>query len=138
MKALKGCAVVAAIGIIAAATLAIGFGNSSGVDLWFIQGMIDRVSPLATRVTAYAQAPAPDAHFDSYADATGSGWNYVYAIRAYDEGGVEREVNLISFGGELDRKADECLKIVAKGSYVQGWEWIAADSIPGSAARAVG
>ena len=138
MKMLKGCAVVAVIGIIAVATLSIGFGNSTGLDLWFIQGTIDRVNPLVTQVTAYASAPAPDAYFDSYADATGSGGNYVYEVRAFDKTGAEHKASLISFGGKLDGETDHCLKLLIKGSYVQRWKWVDADTVPAAAAAALG
>ena len=138
MKMLKGCAVIAAVGIIATATIMTGFGSSSGLDPWFVQGTLDRVNPLATRVAAYAQAPEPDAWFDSYGDASGVGENYVYEVRAYDETGVERKANLISFGGELDGGEDGYLKLSVKGSYVQRWEYVAADAVPAAAAQALG
>ena len=145
MKTMNGCAIAAAVGVIviaASAVITLGFGNSGGAGLWFIQGTFDRVNPLADQATAYAQAPAPDAYFDSYEDATGSGENYVYAIRACDENGVEHKANLISFGGKLGEgskgSAASCLKLDIKGGYVRRWEWIAPDAVPSSAAQALG
>lgn len=138
MKASKGCAVVlvAAIAIVAAAT--IGIGNTSGIGFWFIQGTFDRANPLAVQATVYARTPDPDAYFDSYADATGSGENYVYEIRAHDENGVEHAANLISFGGKLDDETDSYLKLTVKGSYVRRWKPVGPDAVPAAAARALG
>lgn len=138
MRMLKGCAVVAVVGIIAAATIMTGFGSSTELDSWFIQGTLDRLNPLAARVTAYAKAPAPDSWFDSYGDASGGGENYVYEVRAYDEAGVEHKANLISFGVELDGSEDGYLELSVKGSYVHRWEYVAADAIPAAAVRALG
>lgn len=138
MKASKDCAAVliAAIAIAAAAT--IGISGAGGIGFWFIQGTFDRVNPLVARATAYANAPAPDAYFDSYEDASGSGKNYVYEVHAYDKNGVEHAANLISFGGKLDGEKGYRLKLVIKGRYVRRWEWVSADAVPTAAAQALG
>ena len=138
MKMLKGCAAIAAVGIIAAATIMTGFGGSGELDPWFVQGTFDRVNPLVTQLVAYAQPPAPDAWFDSYEDASGGGENYVYEVCAYDENGAEHKANLTSFGGELDGGKDAYLKLSVKGSYIRRWEYVAADAVPAAAARALG
>lgn len=138
MKASKGCAVVLIAIVAVVAVITIGFSGASDVGAWFIQGTLDRVNPLVAQATAYANAPAPDAYFDSYADASGSGENYVYEIRACDENGVEHKVNLISFGGKLDDEPDVRLKLLIKGSYVQRWKWVDADTLPAAAAQALG
>lgn len=137
MKAPKGCAVTLVTAIVIAAAATIGIGNTNSIGFWFIQGTFDRVNPLAVQVVAYASAPAPDAYFESYGDATGSGENYVYEVHAYDESGIEHKVNLISFGNKLDGETGGCLKLAIKGSYVQSWELIAADAVPAAAARAL-
>lgn len=141
MKASKGYAIalVATIVIIAAATM--GISSTSGVGLWFIQGTFDRMNPFVDQVTVYARTPAPDAYFDSYADATGNGENYVYKVRAYDGNGIEYEANLISFGVKLGAGSDDApqthLKLSIRGSHVRRWEWIAADAVPAVAAKAL-
>lgn len=137
MNASKGCAaaLIAVIAIVGAVT--VGVGSADGIGSWFIQGTLDRMNPLAIQVTAYARVPAPDDYVDSYADAAGGGENYVYEVRAYDEGGLERKASLISFGGVLDGGAGSYLKLSVKGSYVRHWEYVAADDIP-DAARALG
>ena len=138
MKASKGSAVVLIAIVAVVAVITIGFSGAGDVGAWFIQGTLDRVNPLVAQVTAYANAPAPDAYFDSYADASGGGENYVYEIRACDENGVEHKANLISFGVELDGGEDGYLELSVKGSYVHRWEYVAADAIPAAAVRALG
>lgn len=145
MKTAKGRAVAIVIVVVAVAVVAIGVSSLRSVGLWFIQGTCDRLNPFVTQVTVYARAPAPDAHFDSYADATGSGENYVYEVHAYDENGAEHTANLISFGSKLDSEPSghgDYLKLRVKGSYVQSFERLdgeeGIESIPDAAKRMLG
>ena len=58
-------------------------------------------------------APEPGSHASSYADATGSGANYVYLVDAADDRGNVRELQLIFFGRESD--GEGWLEIEARG-----------------------
>ena len=58
-------------------------------------------------------APEAGSHASSYADATGTGTNYVYLVDAADDRGNVRELQLIFFGRESD--GEGWLEIEARG-----------------------
>ena len=94
----------------------------------------NRLLPLPTE-TLYAATPQPDSYVDAYADAAGTGTNYVYRLTAADADGRTRTLEIIVFG----RKAsgDGYLKITAKGDAGFRYDQVDETDVPGAALTAL-
>lgn len=91
-----------------ACTLLSGCGGGWGVA---VSSLFDRV--FMPQETVWAASPEPDAFTESYADATGSGTNFVYRVQGATADGSPVEVTLISYGGKTS--GEGWLQIEAHG-----------------------
>lgn len=107
-------------------------GNGMGAVM---KSVFNRVMPVPEQI-AYARTPQPDDYSGSYADATGSGANYVYDLDAVTATGDPLRVQIISFGDKASGAG--FLEIKAKGdSGVYYWP-VEKKDIPLEAREALG
>ena len=100
-----------------------------------VKSVFNRVMPVPEQI-AYARTPQPDDYSGSYADATGSGTNYVYDLDAVTATGDQLHVQIISFGSKASGMG--FLEIKAKGdSGVYYWP-VEKEDIPLEAREALG
>lgn len=94
----------------------------------------NRLLPLPTE-TLYAATPQPDSYVDTYADAAGTGTNYVYDLTAADADGRTRTVEIVLFG----RKASGAgyLEITAKGDVGTYYNQVDDAAVPDAALQAL-
>ena len=86
--------------VLALLSAALVLGGNALLDAGWgsaLRSIADRVLP-NPEIAMWAPAPEPGSHASSYADATGSGANYVYLVDAADDRGNVRELQLIFFG----------------------------------------
>ena len=101
--------------VLALLSAALVLGGNALLDAGWgsaLRSIADRVLP-NPEITMWAPAPEPGSHASSYADATGSGANYVYLVDAADDRGNVRELQLIFFGRESN--GEGWLEIEARG-----------------------
>lgn len=87
-----------------------GCGGGWGVA---VSSLFDRV--FMPQETVWAASPEPDTFTESYADATGTGTNYVYRVQGATADGSPVEVTLISYGGKTS--GEGWLHIEAHGGF---------------------
>lgn len=72
-----------------------GCGGGWGVA---VSSLFDRV--FMPQETVWAASPEPDSFTESYADATGTGTNYVYRVQGATADGSPAEVTLVWYGSK--------------------------------------
>lgn len=99
-----------------------------------LRSVADRALPYP-ETTMWAPAPEPGSHASSYADATGSGTNYVYLVGAANGTGSTRKLQLIFFGRESDGTG--WLEIEARGSSGVRYQPCDESNVPSAARSAL-
>lgn len=127
-------AVIGALCALALAGILLAAGCSGGWGA-AVRSVADRLLPYP-ETTMWAPEPQPGSFVDSYADATGAGWNRVYLVDAADADGNVRELQLICFGATFD--GEGWLEIDAKGGSGVRYGPVGEDDVPGPAASALG
>ena len=122
------CLLAAALVLGGKALLDAGWGPA-------LRSVADRMLP-NPEVAMWAPAPEPGSHASSYADATGTGANYVYLVDAADAEGNVRELQLIFFGRESD--GEGWLGIEARGGSGVRYRACDAAEAPAAARGALG
>ena len=122
------CLLAAALVLGGKALLDAGWGPA-------LRSVAGRVLP-NPEVATWAPAPEPGSHASSYADATGTGANYVYLVDAADAEGNVRELQLIFFGRESD--GEGWLEIEARGGSGVRYRACDAAEAPAAARGALG
>lgn len=121
--------------LVALACLASATGCANSGMMAVAKSVFNRVAPVPEQIV-YARTPQPDDYSGSYADATGSGANYVYDLDAVTAAGDPLHVQIISFGGKTSGVG--FLEIKAKGdSGVYYWA-VDEGEIPQEAREALG
>ena len=122
---------LAAMFVLLSAALVLG-GNALLDAGWgsALRSIAERALP-NPEVAMWVLAPEAGSHASSYADATGTGTNYVYLVDAADDRGNVRELQLIFFGRESD--GEGWLEIEAHGG--SGVRYSACDAAEAPAAE---
>lgn len=126
---------LAAVLVLLSAALVLG-GNALLDAGWgsALRSIAERALP-NPEVAMWALAPEAGSHASSYADATGTGANYVYLVDAADDRGNVRELQLIFFGRESD--GEGWLEIEARGGSGVRYRACDAAEAPAAARRAL-
>lgn len=114
---------------VAAVLLALTLVGCGGVGA-VSKSIADRVLPTSQN-TVYAPCPEPGSYVDSYADASGTGTNYVYEVVAVTEDGEPLTVSLIFFGREAS--GEGWLEIEAKGTSGVHYQGVDEAEVPSAA-----